>query len=327
MNRGLALRFWYLSIINKPVVPPPAPPQPVPVPIPRGPDDQPASSPTNSTSSSSSHEQQRDRSRDGPAKRAGLSKPDNRRGGRGSAEYAIKQPQYERQNRQISEEYQHNQYHGQGHHKPLSSYSSAPTNNSIPQVVIGEGIAAAAGGGAPMRSPERSSAPADMYGHSTRLQQQRRVSTSSSDEDAPPSDLDDPDDDRPLGVRLQRESYPPQRPTTGGIALTSPTSPDSPGTGFEPTSPKQQQVGQDRRISNVSGLSERSFDEGDIIDAYGGAVSPVLSKDVAQSPFEVMPSDGVIPIVAGGHAPLFGKVAPRKRGESLVQRAEDQAAE
>jgi hypothetical protein len=154
---------------------------------------------------------------------------------------------------------------------------------------------------------------------------QRRVSASSSDEDAPPLDFDDDDDDRPLGARLQRKSYPPQRKPS--INPTSPASPESNGSGFEPTSPKQRGVEHDRRISNVSVLSERSFDEGDIIDAYGGAVSPVLSKDVAHSPLEMAGlADGIVPVV-GAHAPLFGNVAPRRRGDSLINREDSGTAQ
>lgn len=158
----------------------------------------------------------------------------------------------------------------------------------------------------------------------------RALSTSSSS-----SSDDEDDDDRPLGsLPTHRESYPPHRPIPvssypkhdSGFQVTSRKVSPTPATGPR-TSTGSAEEQHKRRVSNISQISTGSFDASEIIDAYSGsgstvaspATSPVLSfKEVAPAAEVPAPSSDSSAVT---HAPLFGNVAPRRRGDSLVNRA------
>ena len=317
-------RFWYLSIINKPAAPPAAP-APVPIPVPQlrgGPDD--------AQSQSQPSQPQGNPERTSSREKRTLSKPatdgQGRRAGNRSAEMPVKQPQFEQQNRQIEQEYgsgkqregHHSPQHWDQHHSPSQHSQPSQHQHRSPTVVV----APPGDTSSSSRSPDRTSAPAEMY---------RARSSTPSPAD---SDNDDEEDDRPLGtLPSHRESYPPHRP----IPVSSYPKPDS---GFQVTSRKvsptisrtstSSSSAEDsihrRRVSNISTISAGSFDASDFIDAYSGApgtgqasssTSPVLGfKDSSPTLDGLAPSEE-----PATHAPLFGNVTPRRRGDSLVNLA------
>ncbi|GAA6023918.1 hypothetical protein JCM10207_009274 [Rhodosporidiobolus poonsookiae] len=311
------LMFWYLGLIQKPVQPPPAA-APVPVPGMRQQQQQQQAGPSGSATGG----------HDGPVKekRGGLSKPN--RGGR-TAETPVRAPSYEVQNQQLAEEQQHYQQRqlSQSHPQPSSS-SSSSGGHSITKSLFAAPLSSSSNE-PKQRSPDRSSAPAQMYPFSA-----------SAGED---------DDDRPLAqfssgqAQPYRESYPPHRPVPvstypkhdAGFQVTS-RSPrlsggGSPVLGNEPhlhpsdSGPSGQ--GHNRRASAVS---DKSFDAGEIYDAYapGGGNSPGPSPalELAAPPpsssteFPFAPNSAPEPAPSAQSKPtgigaLLGTVAPR--GSSL----------
>lgn len=361
----LSSRFWYLSIINKPAAPPPPAPTPIPVPVPqmRG------EEPHQQQHQAQPHQERQSERTSSNQKRAGLSKPaaeGSRRSGNRSAEMPVRQPQFGEQNRQIEQEYSDGRDHQQQHsspqpssaprqhqhhhqsHPPLQPHQHHQQQSPIPHVVVAPSPPttadfASSSQHSTSRSPERASAPANMY----------RVASTSSDSLSSTDDgnQDDDDDDRPLGsMPTHRESYPPNRPIPvtsypkheAGFQVTSRrVSPTPPASSSSAVSAEENQR---RRVSSVSAISAvsstGSFDASEIIDAYssgggGGAgtspaTSPVLSfKEgmVGAGELGVGGAVGRAGVAEVTHAPLFGNVAPRRRGDSLVNRGEAKGAD
>ncbi|GAA5985856.1 hypothetical protein JCM11641_005322 [Rhodosporidiobolus odoratus] len=346
------LMFWYLGLIQKPVQQTPAAP-PVPIPGMRT-QQTPQSSNGSPSSASPSSQQQRE-------KRPGLHKPGRGSGGR-SAEQPVRGTSFEMQNQQLAEEQQQHHYRqqqqqlSQSHPQPSSS-SSAPSTSSSPGVSFAKSLFAAplssssnsASNDAKQRPPDRSSAPAHMY-------------SDHAEPRTPPNSTEDGEDDRPLATYPQREqqsfreSYPQHRPVAvsnrptqePGFQVTSRSPRLSGGGGtFEAqpgayllpssasaTSPPQPQHQQQGHSRNLSAVSDKSFDAGEIYDAYnGGPASPGSSPPVelAPPPSPPPPSPAKekeketekekervappVPTPQGGKPPLLGTVAPR--GSSL----------
>ncbi|GAA5852147.1 hypothetical protein JCM8547_006682 [Rhodosporidiobolus lusitaniae] len=348
------LMFWYLGLIQKPVQPPPAA-QPVPIPGMRNQQGGLSSGPSNSAPThdqqqqqpGSFEQQQRNSSPPHKEKRAGLSKP-----GRGTrtAETPMRPASYEVQNQRLAEEQQQQQYlqHqqrqlSQSHPQPGSSSSSH--NNFFPLPLSSTSTS---DDGHKRPSPDRSSAPAQMYGS-------RTPNNSVEGGDG----AEDEDDDRPLGSfpsssssgqqQQFRESYPQHhRPvpvsaypkSDQGFQVTSRSSlrlfGGADGQHLHP-SPNSSSL--DAHIASsaphahherrASAVSDKSFDAAEIYDAYAPSPgSPNLSNPV-ELPSSAPPPHPSVDISSPSpslphqpepqpekkKAPLLGTVAPR--GSSL----------
>ncbi|KDE06364.1 hypothetical protein MVLG_03272 [Microbotryum lychnidis-dioicae p1A1 Lamole] len=319
------LMFWYLSIINRPTAPPVPVPVPVPLPPPgpaRGasvngvhtPDESDGSSTSGSANESPSASSVVQASTAQPTpKRGALTK--SGAGNRSSPrEVAIKPARYEQQNRQIDQEYlqkqqqqhqQHQQQHAPARQSQTQPVGFAPIVVDSSQV---ENFGSSNDGPprSPQRSPDRSSAPADMYSFSngTAATAAQNVSWSSHS-----------DDHSSQGNSARRSSPPvspspsPNLSTSSSSTRTFPTTSTSPkplNSGFQVTSRVQKLKNRsnsseeivklssgshlglgmmknhacnpsnaegNRRTSNIS---DKSFDEESLIDAYG-VPSPVLA--------------------------------------------------
>ncbi|GAA5917550.1 hypothetical protein JCM6882_001727 [Rhodosporidiobolus microsporus] len=341
------LMFWYLGLIQKPVQPPPAA-QPVPIPGMRN-----QQAPPSNASSSPPHDAaQGDAGRSATSppqqKRTGLNKPG--RGGR-TAETPMRTPSYEVQNQQLAEEQQ--QHYRQQQHQQLSQSHPQPSH-SITKTLFAAPLSSSSNPGDPKsRSPDRTSAPAQLYPSRT---------PSNSVEGGE----DDDDDDRPLAQygsqpapqqAPYRESYPQSnRPTPvaaypshePGFQVTSRTRRVSGGGGsseghgsgsghlsasFDPQSASPVPSHQRR----PSAVSDKSFDAGEIYEAY--APAPDSPSALSHASMELAPPPKSPPrapsptlqplqphqqppspdLAAGGGGagkpPLLGTVAPR--GSSL----------
>ncbi|SCV74846.1 BQ2448_7875 [Microbotryum intermedium] len=342
------LMFWYLSIINRPAPPPVPVPVPVPLPPP-GPargtlvngahaqDDSDGSTTSGSaTSSPSASPVAQHAPAQSSQKRGTLTKsgPGNRSASR---EVAIKPVRYEQQNRQIDQEYlqqqQHQQHHHQQQHQPRQLQAQPVNVTPIvvdPSKIENFGSPNAALPSTPP-SPDRSSAPADMYSFSNGAAAQVVSWNSQSDE---------------LCSNPARRSSPPVSPSTSPTASSRPfpysssMSPKPTNSGFQVTSRVQKlqnrtnsseeivklsaansgggglktlppsSGGGNRRTSNIS---DKSFDEESLIDAYG-MPSPVL-----EMPSQSQSLAGTMGIGVGDRQPkvdlpevaIFTTVGPR----------------
>ncbi|SCZ87915.1 BZ3500_MvSof-1268-A1-R1_Chr2-3g05383 [Microbotryum saponariae] len=344
------LMFWYLSIINRPSPPPVPVPVPVPLPPPgpaRGPLVNGVHTPDESDGSSTSGSADSSPSAS-PVVQASPAQPTPKRGtltksGAGNRssprEVAIKPARYEQQNRQIDQEYlqqqqqqqqqhQQHQQHQQQHAPPRQS--QAQPVSFAPIVVDSSkvenfGSSNAGAPPSPQRSPDRSSAPADMYSFSngTAGAAAQTVSWSSHS------------DDHSSQGNPARRSSPPVSPSTSPNLSSSSsstrtfpsasTSPKPPNSGFQVTSRVQKLQNRsnsseeivklssgshlglgmmkthpctpssaegNRRTSNIS---DKSFDEESLIDAYG-VPSPVLETKA------LVGTAGLLEGVVGGWA-------------------------
>ncbi|GAA5990251.1 hypothetical protein JCM10908_005894 [Rhodotorula pacifica] len=322
------LMFWYLGLIQKPTTPPPpaAPPVPIPgmraqqqqqqqqaqTPPPVAPLAVPAPAPVPKES----------------PKRAGLSKPG--RGGR-TAETPVRATSFEVQNQQLVEEQQHQRYQQQQQQQrqqqqqyaPLqASHNQMPNGRPPPASPPGKGIFAPPLSSSKTleqpssRSPERASAPANMY----------PISTSHPTAYDPAATSWQYEQDQP-----HRESYPPNRPIpimndamhvdsaagfevtsrgqtsrrVSGGSLSSQMQVDS---SFLSTSSSSSSNSHSMHERRASAMSDKSFDASEIYDAYAPG-----------SPINLGLEGGEFP--AGNNAadrpagPVLGAVAPR--GSSL----------
>ncbi|KAK4050225.1 hypothetical protein OIV83_003546 [Microbotryomycetes sp. JL201] len=299
------LMFWYLSVINKPQA------QMQPVQKMHGqPYQAPGSLQANPTTPAIPSAQAQHPPTDGavdspnqtssaPAKRGGLSKPTNEgRRSRSSAELPVKQPQFDQQNQQLTQEYG-------SHPQGFATY-----NERAPP----EGATKHPGDASDRlnrKSPtDRSSAPADMFAASLpsdfvgagggvarhSVEYGQSVPHVNGTVHA-----DDDDEERTFAIDLSHRRAP------GKQLPVARTTPDG-SSGF----------GHERRDSEVS---ERSFDESDLIDEYH-RTSPTMPFQPSL-PFVDSTADGdydrssdLLTRVQEGagspKAPLFGMAAPRR---------------
>lgn len=197
----------------------------------------------------------------------------------------VRQPDFQQQDRQLDQEQHqhHNQQQQQHARPPLVSTPSVPSSPP------------------PSRSPDRSSAPANLYS---------RV----AEED------DDDDDDRPLAS--QRDSYPPHRPIPVASYPKKELAFEVTSRGASREKPSLAQDGAwvpdsrpvaHRRNTSGGESTSSSFDSGEIYDAYS-AVSPDRSPPAGfATELNIAPSLAVLGTVAP-------RLAERRRGDSLAGR-------
>ncbi|BGP41622.1 hypothetical protein JCM10449v2_005613 [Rhodotorula kratochvilovae] len=309
------LMFWYLGLIQKPVAPPPPAAPPVPIP----------GVPSPSSSGPPSPHQQHSHvpppsSPQKEHKRVGLSKPSRAPAGAGrpAAEMPMRTVSYEAQNAQLVEEQQRHAQHG-AYGPPPPAYPASPgapqqaAGGASPRALFAPPLSSTSAPSSPEkqpppRSPERTSAPAAMYA---------RPPGAGSAED---------DDDRPLALaqqqqhtqqQQQRESFPPNRP---------PQPPRSPGRpqAFEVTSRRVSggsapadsallgSAGTSKHERRASAVSDKSFDAGEIYDAYAPTSAPGSPGQSAAKELPPAPAPALVERPPGA---VLGAVAPR--GSSL----------
>ena len=264
-------------------------------------------------------------------KRAGLSKPG--RGGR-TAETPIRATSFEVQNQQLVEEQQQHRYQQRQQEQPRytplqTSHASSPNGRNPPTSPPGKGIFAPPLSSSktveqppPSRSPDRASAPANMYpissSHATGYEPATANWQHEQQDQLPP----------------HRESYPPNRPLA---IMTDSMHVDS--TGFEVTSrspaggrlssgsshgeafltssadpPSVTSASTRERERRASAMSDKSFDASEIYDAYGVPASPVnIGADGVGDPFASGTANATAADRPAGL--VLGAVAPR--GSSL----------